>query len=1084
MAVDIRAVVTCSLGDLISGNISDDYIQSNGLIKTKGSVELKGVLTPVVGTAVTFSYSRDGITTTVPRKLRVLSSFADPFRQVTKVELGCMLVYKADVTPAPTVDGLAAETSGRQQQCLNGYRDYPSNSVVTIPVNAAGVMQMCLTKLGITASSIPLTNRFNTEKFDLSAGYVQVLADLLYSESFIGYLDSNEVLQVRDLIAEGGKGPVIDTTNLIDLDAIGVGGLPGEAVVVRYNSLKLSGDVDVTDQGDDKKRNWEEEEVTGSPQNVEVRYTTTTGGSAVNVFTFVPYSRTETTYGTDASWDNTTCVISSLRGEGADLSNRVVSRKTTQRTILAESANSYCAQLLSAGFPVAGETEGTITRSESYQYDNKGELTEQISEVYEPFFKWAGGLGVDFVYDGSYVSFGSGNVLVERTVVTYSNIYAKRLGFVSLKPGETYERAVEGQKVTTTVYQNWALTAGGQQGTASIKELAPFETAKALSAWLDNVSLVLVMVDSQVRTQTGRGGVAGQVRPPRALRTGQATGTVVESTAQLAYAMGSASAERFVSFSMPYQSDDVHTAAGFIVKGDAEAKALRFGRIQNRLLLGNRNGVNLQVHPSKMPAAPFDPLYLSDGSLMVQYRANATNWAFGPSGIVCSVDALFWGVAGGTGTAWVPVAPGITTFPPLPAVDAGGDSTVDAVVPPWNEIVSLRGVTRTLLVARDYAYAIGGSTETAAVVTHTRVAVGYRLAADAGSFVLTGAAQPIKLRAGVGAFVLDGLPAGSIGNRVWRIEGTAFNVVGQDATKRRTYAALTAEGGSFVLDGQVAGKFKGTAMQADGTTFLVTGADAGSKLMKVLTAEAGTFTLIGQAATLTLPPPTDPYASSVVLLLHMDGTNNSTTFTDYSLSARTLTAQGNAKISTAQSKFGGASGLFDGSGDYLSIADSNDFDFGSGDFTIECWFYRPSNTFVNFQDILTQRNQDSSNYAFSFYIRPQDNTIAFRYSTSGNGATGTVGADNNFTITNSVWHHFAITRSSGTFRLFVNGTVVTTSTPATNPTFFNSTAAITVGAAANGAQSINGYLDDLRVTKGVARYTANFTPPTAAFPNP
>lgn len=116
MAVDIRAVVTCSLGDLISGNISDDYIQSNGLIKTKGSVELKGVLTPVVGTAVTFSYSRDGITTTVPRKLRVLSSFADPFRQVTKVELGCMLVYKADVTPAPTVDGLAAETSGRQDR--------------------------------------------------------------------------------------------------------------------------------------------------------------------------------------------------------------------------------------------------------------------------------------------------------------------------------------------------------------------------------------------------------------------------------------------------------------------------------------------------------------------------------------------------------------------------------------------------------------------------------------------------------------------------------------------------------------------------------------------------------------------------------------------------------------------------------------------------------------------------------------------------------------------------------------------------------------------------------------------------------
>jgi len=107
-----------------------------------------------------------------------------------------------------------------------------------------------------------------------------------------------------------------------------------------------------------------------------------------------------------------------------------------------------------------------------------------------------------------------------------------------------------------------------------------------------------------------------------------------------------------------------HTSrqSGQIIQGNAEAKALLFGRCQNRLLAGNRNGASVQVHPSKLPEAPFKPFYLTIGNLAVQYRANALNWAFSSDGIVASMDALCWGVAGGTGTPWVPVAPGVTTF--------------------------------------------------------------------------------------------------------------------------------------------------------------------------------------------------------------------------------------------------------------------------------------------------------------------------------------------------------------------------------------------------------------------------------------
>jgi hypothetical protein len=71
----------------------------------------------------------------------------------------------------------------------------------------------------------------------------------------------------------------------------------------------------------------------------------------------------------------------------------------------------------------------------------------------------------------------------------------------------------------------------------------------------------------------------------------------------------------------------------------------------------------------------------------------------------------------------------------------------------------------------------------------------------------------------------------------------------------------------------------------------------------------------------------------------MDGANNSTTFTDSSLTPKTVFANGDAKISTAQSKFGGSSAYLDGNGDHLSIPNSSDFEFGSGDFTIEFWAY-------------------------------------------------------------------------------------------------------------------------------------------------
>jgi hypothetical protein len=221
---------------------------------------------------------------------------------------------------------------------------------------------------------------------------------------------------------------------------------------------------------------------------------------------------------------------------------------------------------------------------------------------------------------------------------------------------------------------------------------------------------------------------------------------------------------------------------------------------------------------------------------------------------------------------------------------------------------------------------------------------------------------------------------------------------------------------------------------------------------------------------------TDPDFANVSLLLHMDGSNGSTTFTDSSSNALTVTVGGDAQISTAQSKFGGASGLFDGNGDRVSVANNAALDFGTGDFTVECWVRS-----------IAALNSYSVEYA---HIAGKGNGVA-----TGSWALGffqsKITWSANFvitqgttTLTNNTWYHFAASRSGSTLKLFVNGSQESSSTDTIDNTSSFSFNAGDRQASDPGAQyPLNGYIDDLRITKGVARYTAAFTPPTAPFPD-
>jgi len=219
----------------------------------------------------------------------------------------------------------------------------------------------------------------------------------------------------------------------------------------------------------------------------------------------------------------------------------------------------------------------------------------------------------------------------------------------------------------------------------------------------------------------------------------------------------------------------------------------------------------------------------------------------------------------------------------------------------------------------------------------------------------------------------------------------------------------------------------------------------------------------------------DPDFANVSLLLHMDGANGSTTFLDSSVPAKTVTAFGNAQISTTDPRFGTGCGLFDGSSDRISVPHSADFDFGSGDLTIE-FYIRPA-VIGGDRNIIGKRV--GTNFGpFSVVITPAGKVNA-RF--SSNGTTWGIDIVGATTLSTTSYQHVAVTRSCTSFRLFVDGILDGSATM--SGALVASTEAVWIGDNSLGTAGLNGRLDELRITKGVARYTAGFTPPTAPFPD-
>ena len=216
----------------------------------------------------------------------------------------------------------------------------------------------------------------------------------------------------------------------------------------------------------------------------------------------------------------------------------------------------------------------------------------------------------------------------------------------------------------------------------------------------------------------------------------------------------------------------------------------------------------------------------------------------------------------------------------------------------------------------------------------------------------------------------------------------------------------------------------------------------------------------------------DAYYPQVAALLHFDGVNGSTTITDNSKNNLTVTATNGAFISTAQSKFGGSSVFFDGTNDYVSIPNNAEFNFTSGTFTIEFWTYFSS---VSGERALVSTYQNSTTgWLVELYL----GKIVVSFTGDGVDITGTT------TILTNTWYHVAVSGTPGSYKLFING--IQEGSTYTGATALSSTAPLYIGVlVVSGVFYIyfQGYIDELRITNGYARYTGNFTPSTTAFSN-
>ena len=223
-------------------------------------------------------------------------------------------------------------------------------------------------------------------------------------------------------------------------------------------------------------------------------------------------------------------------------------------------------------------------------------------------------------------------------------------------------------------------------------------------------------------------------------------------------------------------------------------------------------------------------------------------------------------------------------------------------------------------------------------------------------------------------------------------------------------------------------------------------------------------------------PPTEPLTAVTNTKLLIQSTDAG--IIDKSQCCPSITLAGNTKSSTAQTKYLTSSIYVDGTGDYILLDDSGDLhDMFAADFTIEGWYYPSTTPGNSVTAVFSKRANGSTTGGVLLYFAGADSTPSLLVDTGGSWGINSA-CSSGFTV--GQWNHFAVTRNGSAFKVFIDGSsVLSVSSSATIP---NNTAKFGIGTMGNdGSYAMPAaYFSDIRITKGLARYTSNFTAPTAA----
>lgn len=226
--------------------------------------------------------------------------------------------------------------------------------------------------------------------------------------------------------------------------------------------------------------------------------------------------------------------------------------------------------------------------------------------------------------------------------------------------------------------------------------------------------------------------------------------------------------------------------------------------------------------------------------------------------------------------------------------------------------------------------------------------------------------------------------------------------------------------------------------------------------------------------------PGDASFSNVSLLLHLDGADGATTTTDVSPSPKTPTFFSGAALSTAKSRFGSSSlsGASGASGARVSFLSSDDFNMGTGDFTVECWVYvenyAPSGNVTHF----VQRRSTTGPWTFYLALTTDNKPEFSIYNTGGTRFKATGPA----LLPTNQWVALRGVRDGSNIKMFVDGLLVAT-TAVSGAAYGSTEPLILIGTSDGDSRfRLDGYIDEVRITKGVARSTSSYTPDTAPFP--